>query len=140
MRSIGGRCRLIEDRRARRLPLRHPLRQQRVELPLPVGQRVQLLPVAAVIRGKLGADGGELRLQLAYIRLQCLHAARQAAALALAVLVGLARRGRSRGRSGWRFGDGGRLDVLALALVSAAAPVAVFAEVGLEPVALYDEQ
>ena len=80
-------------RKTRRFPFGHPLGQQGVELALAVGERVQLLPVAAVIRGKFRADGGQLRFQLAYIRLQCLHTARQAPALAFAVLVGVTRCG-----------------------------------------------
>src|SRR5678815_3273803 len=54
--SIGRCRRLVEDGGAGRLPLGYPLRQQRVELAFPIGEGVQLLPVAAVISGKLRAD------------------------------------------------------------------------------------
>src|SRR6185312_812112 len=89
--SIGGRAGGIEDHRAGFFPFGHPTREQRVQLALSVGQRVQFLPVAGVIAGQLRAHGGQLCLELAYIRLQRLHAPRQPALLAFALLVALAR-------------------------------------------------
>src|SRR6185436_16646730 len=102
------------------------------------GKRVQFLPVAAVIRSKLRADRGQLCFEFAYIRLQCLHTARQTAAFALPVLVGLTGHGGGGGCLRGRLRRGGRLG--ALRLVGPLPPVAVVADVRLQPVTVDDQQ
>jgi len=81
-----------------------------------------------------GADGGQLPFQLAYIRLQCLHTARQTPALSLPVLVGVAGGGGARRwlvrRLGRRLLGGRRLGPLTIACLWIAAWIGGAAVVG----------
>ena len=85
----------VESGGAGGLPFGETAGEQSVELALAIGERMQLLPIAGVIAGQLGAYGRELRLQLAYIRLQCLHAPHQPAPLTVTFLVLASGRGGS---------------------------------------------